>query len=110
VTYLQLNSFVVAPIFVLYFVRFGTTRLCRDRMPVLLMVLSTALFDNLIVLSGIVGYDSSKLSGIYIFKAPIEDFAYSIVVVPLVVLASDLVKRISARRDSSAAPAEEGNK
>ena len=99
VTYLQLNSFFMAPVLFLYFMRFGTSRLCRDRMPVLLMVLSTALFDNLIILSGIVGYDESKLSGIYIFKAPIEDFAYAVVVVPLVVLVRDLVERISARRE-----------
>lgn len=95
--YLNLNSFFVAPIFILYFARFGTSRLCRDRVPVLAVVLATALFDNLIVASNIVAYDESKLSGIYILQAPIEDFGYAITVVPLLVLLRDLVSAIAKR-------------
>ncbi len=94
-TYLNLNTFFIAPIFIAYFLRYRTTRLCRDRMPVLFMVLSTALFDNLIVLSGIVAYDPTKLSGIYVLNAPIEDFGYAIAVVPLVVLMRDLVGKLT---------------
>ena len=36
----------------------------------------TAVFDSLIIHFGIVAYDTSKILGIYIGKAPIEDFAY----------------------------------
>lgn len=54
--------------------------------PVILlpMLLLTAIFDNLIVASGIVAYDESKLLGIKILTVPVEDFAYTIVAVLLV--------------------------
>lgn len=48
------------------------------------MLLLTAVFDNLIILSGIVDYDDSKLLGINILAVPIEDFAYTVVAVLLV--------------------------
>ncbi len=85
-TYLQLNSFFVVPILFLYFAKFRTSRLCFDRVPVLVLMVMTAIFDNFIVATGIVSYDESKLSGIKILYAPIEDFAYTLVLVPLIVL------------------------
>ncbi len=48
------------------------------------MLVLTAVFDNLIILSGIVDYDDGKLSGINILAVPIEDFAYTVVAVLLV--------------------------
>lgn len=48
------------------------------------MLLLTAVFDNLIVASGIVAYDESKLLGIKILTVPVEDFAYTIVAVLLI--------------------------
>ena len=48
------------------------------------MLVLTAVFDNLIILSGIVDYDESKLMGINILAVPIEDFAYTVVAVLLV--------------------------
>jgi lycopene cyclase domain-containing protein len=61
----------------------------RNRWPAYLvglvpMLLITALFDNLIILSGIVGYDASKITGEMIGLAPIEDFAYTIAAVAIV--------------------------
>lgn len=44
----------------------------------LAIFLMTAIFDNLIIGSGIVAYDESKISGFKIFLAPIEDFAYTV--------------------------------
>ena len=85
-TYLQLNSYFVVPILFLYFAKFRTSRLCFDRIPVLLLMIMTAVFDNIIVLTGIVSYDETKISGIKILAAPIEDFAYTLVLVPLIVL------------------------
>ena len=85
-TYMQLNSFFVVPILFLYFAKFRTSRLCFDRVPVLVLMVMTAIFDNFIVAFGIVSYDESKLSGIKILYAPIEDFAYTLVLVPLIVL------------------------
>lgn len=51
---------------------------------VLPMLVLTAVFDNLIILAGIVGYDETKLLGINIGVIPIEDFAYTVVAVLLV--------------------------
>jgi lycopene cyclase domain-containing protein len=48
------------------------------------MLVLTAVFDNLIILAGIVGYDETKLLGISIGVVPIEDFAYTVVAVLLV--------------------------
>ena len=48
------------------------------------LVIATAIFDNLIVGSGIVAYDENLILGIKIGYAPIEDFAYSLAA-PLVI-------------------------
>lgn len=53
----------------------------------LLAVLSlTAVFDSLIIACGIVAYDTSHILGVYIGRAPIEDFAYACVSVIVVVI------------------------
>ena len=48
------------------------------------MLILTAVFDNFIILTGIVDYDPAKLMGIYVGVVPIEDFAYTVVAVLLV--------------------------
>ena len=48
------------------------------------MLVLTAFFDNLIVATGIVAYDESKLLGIKLLTVPLEDFAYTVVAVLLV--------------------------
>lgn len=48
------------------------------------LLLLTLVFDNAIIAAGIVEYTTTRISGIYIFKAPIEDFAYCIGAVLLV--------------------------
>ena len=51
---------------------------------VLVVVLvMTAVFDNVMIAVGLVGYDVSTTSGVLIGVAPIEDFAYAIAVVVL---------------------------
>ena len=49
----------------------------------IVMVVMTAVFDNVLVGAGIVAYDPSRISGIRIGVAPIEDFAYAIAAVVL---------------------------
>ncbi|WP_062210324.1 lycopene cyclase domain-containing protein [Demequina oxidasica] len=44
----------------------------------LVLVALTAVFDNVIVGLDIVGYDDQLISGIRLWHAPIEDFAYAI--------------------------------
>lgn len=48
------------------------------------MLLLTVIFDSLIIGLDIVRYYSENISGLYIGKAPIEDFAYTIAAVILV--------------------------
>jgi lycopene cyclase domain-containing protein len=43
----------------------------------------TAVFDNMLVGTGIVGYDPALISGAFVGVAPIEDFAYAIAAVLL---------------------------
>ena len=45
------------------------------------MLLVTLIFDNVIIGLEIVGYDKTKISGILLGLAPIEDFAYTVVAV-----------------------------
>ena len=48
------------------------------------LLVMTAIFDSLIVWSGIVGYDASKILGLRIGTAPVEDFAYAVAAALLV--------------------------
>ena len=48
------------------------------------MLLVTLVFDNIIIGLEIVGYDKTKISGILLGLAPIEDFAYTVVAVLVV--------------------------
>ena len=42
------------------------------------LLLMTALFDNIMIGIGLVGYDPALISGAFIGIAPLEDFAYAI--------------------------------
>lgn len=81
--YLVLNTvFITASLLALLLVP-------KNRWPAYLvgmlpMLVLTAIFDNLIIASGIVAYDPTKISGIFIGLAPIEDFAYTIAAVLIV--------------------------
>lgn len=46
-----------------------------------ILLVLTAVFDNVIVGLGIVAYNTAHLSGIYLGLVPIEDFAYSVAAV-----------------------------
>ena len=83
-TYALLNLIFVIPVLVLLFAYRWLAHwstLCYTLVALLLM---TAVFDNFIVGSGIVAYDASLLSGVFIGFAPIEDFAYTIVAAVLI--------------------------
>jgi lycopene cyclase domain-containing protein len=57
-----------------------------------ILVIATAIFDNLIVGSGIVAYDENLILGIKIGYAPIEDFAYSLAAPLLISIAIEIRK------------------
>lgn len=48
------------------------------------LLLLTAVFDSLIVGFSIVGYSPDRIIGIFIGKAPVEDFFYAVLAVILV--------------------------
>lgn len=48
------------------------------------LLVMTAVFDSLIIANGIVAYDTAKILGLYIGKAPVEDFAYTLAAVVLI--------------------------
>jgi lycopene cyclase domain-containing protein len=56
-----------------------------------LVLLMTLVFDNLIILAGIVGYDEALISGIKLGIAPIEDFSYTLVGLVLIPLTWELI-------------------
>lgn len=56
-----------------------------------LVLLMTLVFDNLIILAGIVGYDENLISGIKLGIAPIEDFSYTLVGLVLIPLTWELL-------------------
>lgn len=54
------------------------------------LVIATAIFDNIIVGTGIVAYDENLILGIKIGFAPIEDFAYSLAAPLLISIATNI--------------------
>ena len=66
------------------------------------VLLMTAVFDNVMIGVGLVGYDEAKISGLFIGIAPLEDFAYAIAAV--VGLPSLWVLLGSRRRSTTGAP------
>ncbi len=43
-----------------------------------ILLVMTAVFDNVMIGIGLVGYDAAKISGVFIGIAPLEDFSYSV--------------------------------
>lgn len=48
------------------------------------VLLMTAVFDSIFILLGLFEYEPETILGIYLWKAPIEDFAYSIASVGII--------------------------
>ncbi|GAA4629277.1 lycopene cyclase domain-containing protein [Cellulomonas oligotrophica] len=70
----------------------------RPHVPVLLaagavMMLLTAVFDNVLVGAGLVGYDPARILGWRIGVAPVEDFAYTVAALVLLPSVWELLRR-----------------
>lgn len=63
-----------------------------------LLVVLTLIFDNVIVGLSIVGYDPSKILGVKLGVAPIEDFMYAVLAVVLVPALWHILGRHNAAR------------
>lgn len=81
-TYILLNVIFLLALSAVVFVLFNKSLNTVSRKnlvySLLTVLLLTAFFDSLIVRTGIVAYETEKILGIYIWKAPVEDFAYAI--------------------------------
>jgi hypothetical protein len=76
--------------------RFGL-RIPSLGVPIIVLLASTAVFDNLIIAAGLVDYDESRILGIRIGLAPIEDFLYAIAAVLVVASVWHIVARKETR-------------
>ncbi|NBX23315.1 MAG: lycopene cyclase domain-containing protein [Microbacteriaceae bacterium] len=100
-TYVTLNMVFLGVIVVALGV---TALLIGRRMPwrtlgltLTVTLVMTAIFDNVIIGAGLVAYDDTRISGVRIGLAPIEDFAYTIAVAVIVMCVSVLGTRKDAR-------------
>ena len=59
-----------------------------------ILLAATVIGDNFIVATGIVAYDPTKILGVFIGVAPVEDFAYSLVAATLIPAIWTALKRI----------------
>ncbi|TLP98261.1 lycopene cyclase domain-containing protein [Nesterenkonia salmonea] len=66
------------------------------------LLLLTAVFDNVIIGVGLVDYSDEQISGVRIGVAPIEDFSYSIAAVIMLPALWVLLGRVQSRRSTHA--------
>jgi lycopene cyclase domain-containing protein len=64
----------------------------------IVMLVLTAIFDNMIIGFGLVDYDPELISGVRIGVAPIEDFAYTVVAMIVVPMLWAWGEKLSSRR------------
>ena len=85
-TYLLLNAIFLAVVAAVALATVLARRVPRWRstaLVLLVVLVLTAVFDNVMISVGLVGYDPSKISGVLVGVAPLEDFAYALAVVVL---------------------------
>jgi lycopene cyclase domain-containing protein len=81
-TYLWLAAGVAVPVSAAALVvlaRAGRRVLLPAIVGLVVLVVLTAVFDNVIVGTGIVAYDDTRILGLRVGVAPVEDFAYCVV-------------------------------
>jgi lycopene cyclase domain-containing protein len=98
-TYWALNAVFLGVVALVAVVAIVARRAPRWRavgIAAIVLLLLTAVFDNVLVGSGIVGYDPDRISGLLIGVAPLEDFCYT---VAAVVLLPSLWSLLGGHRD-----------
>jgi lycopene cyclase domain-containing protein len=85
-TYWALNAIFLAVVAVVGIAALVTRRAPRWLSALIslgILLVFTAIFDNVLIALGFVGYDRALISGIFIGRAPLEDFAYTVAAVVL---------------------------
>ena len=80
-SYWSLNAIflaVVAVVAIIAVVRGRRRRWLAVLITLGVLLVVTAIFDNVMIGIGLVGYNHAKISGAFIGVAPLEDFAYAI--------------------------------
>jgi lycopene cyclase domain-containing protein len=80
--YWQLNAIFLAAVAVTGCLALAKSRRALAWLPIVgtlgILLLVTAVFDNVMIGIGLVGYDAAKISGAFVGIAPLEDFAYAV--------------------------------
>ena len=106
--YWALNVFFLAGAGIVAVIAAAKVRRTRPAVAVLvtlgILLVFTAVFDNVMIGVGLVGYDPALISGVKIGIAPLEDFAYA---VAAAILLPSLWVLLPARRHGPLTPATE---
>ena len=77
-TYWTLNAIFLAVILVVAILARRRVRWPAVGITAAILLVMTAVFDNIMISIGLVAYNESLISGAFIGVAPLEDFAYTI--------------------------------
>lgn len=77
-TYWALNAIFLAVVVALAFIALRRVRWAAVGVTAALLLVMTAVFDNIMISAGLVAYNESLISGVFIGVAPLEDFAYAV--------------------------------
>ncbi|GAA1212204.1 lycopene cyclase domain-containing protein [Rhodoglobus aureus] len=83
-TYWLLNAVFLAIVVALAVAAVATHRTPRWRAIAItagILLIMTAVFDNVMISVGLVGYNADAISGAFVGVAPLEDFAYALAAV-----------------------------
>jgi lycopene cyclase domain-containing protein len=85
-TYWGLNAFFLGAVAIVAIVALAVRRRPRWASILLaggILLILTAVFDNVMIGIGLVGYDRALISGVFVGLAPVEDFAYAVAAIVL---------------------------
>ena len=78
VTYWALNAIFLSIVVVLDIIAFRRVRWAAIGVTAAVLLVMTAVFDNIMISVGLVAYNETLISGAFIGVAPLEDFAYAV--------------------------------
>ena len=80
-TYWALNAIFLGAVLVVALLAVRRVRWASVGITLAIVLVMTAVFDNIMISVGLVAYNESLISGAFIGVAPLEDFAYAIAAV-----------------------------
>lgn len=77
-TYWALNAIFLAVVLVVALLALRRLRWAAIGVTAAILLVMTAIFDNVMISVGLVAYNESLVGGVFVGVAPVEDFAYAI--------------------------------